>query len=258
MNHSIAKETLSRIFNFDRSISECIDRSASAYKITNLSEGVLSALGARLPSLTPIQAVLPEEAGERGSFHTNTTNSLSPEPYRSYQGSIANLMPGAETIGEVRLGFLRILLECKALLSDRGFCVSTKKVATQLSVSQQLISRYRRDFVLMGWLKPHKDRSFAPGKRAKRFTAAGALAAALKQLYPVQCNVTIPKSIPDNAWNKTLGSLVGRLFYTHSLEEILKEVRTIEGSEKGDRLKQTEFWYKWYAKKRSPLVKRGA
>jgi hypothetical protein len=159
-------------------------------------------------------------------------------------------------LSDNRQRFLRVLLESRQLLLDKGFGIPTTKISNDLGVDQTLISRFRRDFVACGWLVPVGN-GYTIGRRAKCFKASGSLKVALEQLYPRLGKdsrlVNIPARIEDGAWNQTLGVLIGKLYQNETLEQVLARITGIEGADQGDRMAQAERWYNWYCVKRETM-----
>jgi hypothetical protein len=252
MNTQIAIDTLEKIFAFDLSLFESLDLTPSSLRISYLNESVLKALSENLPLLLPISGVLPE--GPRGVI-TNTTRSNS-KPYRLYEGPIPDSLPKLRGAGEE---FQRILLASPGLLTPSYFGIPTPTIANQLNVTQQMIWRYRNRFERKGLLAVASNRHFVPGKKAIRFQAAGALEVALRKLYSrANEKVELPASIPDGQWHRTLGTLIRLLSLSFTLDEVLAQVRTIDGAHVGTRMKQARGWYLWWKKKRSPTNSKSA
>jgi hypothetical protein len=251
MTSAIAIATLKKIFDFDPSLSAALDLSASSLRITYLSEPIIGPLSRGLPYLKPILAVLEDDKGQRGSHSNTTIGPKDFKPYRTYEGTLDDLLP-AHRFRRTRDQFIRILLGSKELLHHQGFGISTPKISKQLGVSQQLIWRYRRSCERDGWLVVASTRHFIPGQKAIRFRASGQLAVALKALHSISISkMEIPNSIPDGHWHRTLGTLIKELSVSHTLEEVIAVISKIEGAKVGTRLKQARGWYLWWKKRRT-------
>ncbi len=243
INASLAKATLESIFCFNNDIFNCLDLSSTGMRITYLNHSVLLALVKGLSLLNPISAV--DIDGQEDNVYSSSIGTS--KPLRQYTGDLNLIFPQYNFIG-VKAGLLRILLESKELLTSEGFGISLKKVSKDVNKSFQRVHIAKKYFQKLNWIEKIDD-YYIPGKKAKMYRASGELKDALvKKFRSVSDKIVVPSSIPDKEWNSSLGSIIGRLFQSHTIEETLEKIKKIEGARIGDRLQQARKWYLWFQK----------
>lgn len=178
---------------------EYADLRYSAMFHSFLTKGMVTALSSRLPGLAPV-ASLDTTYTTKGTDQGKELRALhkSIVTPRGFEWFVKNSVAREKVI--------RVLLETRSLLRDKGFDLVQAKIAEAAGVTQYAVSKMLKQLQEAGYLECIDDK-WQKGKKAKTYRALGRLAEALKDLAS-KCLPIAPSSLPDEIkdgqWQETL------------------------------------------------------
>lgn len=175
-----------------------IDKSYSSITSSLLNKAMVGSLVLGLPALGSTQTVY---------AYTTDIKPASSKPLRSFLGTLpkdtAQILGPDTTKGQELV--LRVLLETKGLIGDRGFDLTQSKFSELSGITQQAVSKLFRKLVASGDLICI-DSSFAKGVKSKTYKAGNVLKRILQSIHGeiLQSLRALPKFIPAGQWYKSL------------------------------------------------------
>lgn len=171
-------------------------------------------------------------------------------PPSDYQYSIAETLPRELDFNKFSLTyrkFFRVLLTMTSLTRRSGFGISQLVLCRTLNITQATASYYLNATIRMGLLKVINDR-YCPGKKAKTYSACGALRRAIMTRLEQRKPFKLPKRIHDGDWHRSLLQALTKAF-RRTPGRFLSWVKTLPDHQIKDRLYQADRLYDWYIHK---------